>query len=96
MVVSETNPVPVTVAGLPQLADEIGRQVGAHIVRPPDVNVEPASVTIEPAQVNVQPPVVNVDIDLGVLERYARLGLYGLVSIGLLQVTLIITLIFVR
>jgi hypothetical protein len=36
------------------------------------------------------------NVDLGTLERYARLGLYGLAGIGILQAVLIMVLIFVR
>ena len=94
--ISQQHPIPAWVVGLDELPEAIASRIGTHILKPPDVHVATPAVTVEPPAVTVMAPQVAVNVDLGTLEKYAKLGLYGLAGFGILQVVLIVVLIFVR
>jgi hypothetical protein len=96
--ISARKPIPVWVAGMEELPEQIARHIGTHILKPPDVHVATPAVTVEPPTVTVGAPAVTVDVGsiTDAIEKYAKLGLYGLIGLGILQAALIVALIFVR
>jgi hypothetical protein len=94
--ISAHKPVPVWVSGLDDLPEAIALRIGTHILKPPDVHVATPAVTVEPPAVTVMAPQVAVNVELRTLEKYAKLGLYGLAGFGIMQAVLIVVLIFVR